>query len=183
MPLTKLKRIDQGTWINYGGGPSARGVCYYMCNFLESDKGIWHKPGTFEAARKAAETFAAGTAMMNYAKAQNSRKAPQIGVYPIVAGALQNNRIYRVGLWFGPTDQVPLAPNHEVILITGEGQDVIYFEPNFGFFQPSQAGLNNREAVEYYINQQYGPDYHAGSFQYYNVRSITSASPLGFNKY
>mgnify|MGYP006159844549 CR=1 FL=1 len=77
MALIKLKEISQDTWLRSGGGPSRAGVCYYMCNFIESDLGTWKKPDTFENAVSLAKSFANGTAMMNYAKAQNLKKAPQ----------------------------------------------------------------------------------------------------------
>jgi len=182
MALTTLKNISQGTWLNNGGGPEQRiGLCYYMSNFIESDQGIFNNPGSFANTLTSAQNFAQGTAMINYAKAQLTRSAPQIAAYPTVAGALANNRIYRACLWFGLTTSAPGIPNHEFIIVTGNNDDVIFFEPNFGFFQASNAGMNNRQAVEYFINQLYGPNSHTGNFQYYNVRGNASATPKGFN--
>ncbi|WP_086933942.1 hypothetical protein [Agarilytica rhodophyticola] len=182
MPLTKLKSISQNTWLGNGKGPEARiGLCYYMCNFVESADEIWNKPDSFDNAISSAQNFSSATKMINYAKAQLTRKAPQIPVYPVVVGALENNRIYRGGLWFGLITNVIGDPNHEFIIITGSNDDVAYFEPNFGFYQVSNPGMNNREAVEHFINEQYGPGSHTGNFQYNNVRSIKQSSPLGFN--
>lgn len=69
MPLIPLKQISQNTWLHSGGGPEANGVCYSMCNFIESPQGVWNNPGTFTNAVSLAQNFANGTAMMNYAKA------------------------------------------------------------------------------------------------------------------
>lgn len=181
MPLVKLKAIEQATWLRSGGGPERGGVCYYMCNFIESGKGPWDNPGSFVNAVTKAQDFGLGTAMMNYAKSQNLRGAPQAG-YAAVAGALTANRIYRGELWVGAANAVPGAANHEIVIVTGNNDDIIYFEPNFGFYQPTQAGNNNRQALEYHINQQYqASGRQAASFAYYNVRSNTSSQPKGFN--
>lgn len=178
MPLTKLKAISQDTWLHSGGGPSRDGVCYYMCNFIESDKGPWNNPGSFANAVTAAQNFAQGTAMMNYAKAQNLRSAPQ-QFYNPVAGTLDNNRIYRAELTLNK--QGKFFGHHEIVIVTGNNNDIIYFEPNFGFFQASDSGLNNRQALESYIAQQYKDSgLQVSGFGYYNVRSNSAALPKGF---
>jgi hypothetical protein len=168
-----------------------------MCNFLEASSGIWSKPGTFAAAVSAAQNFGQGTAMMNYAKAQSLSKKPQTVGYVAVPdpGALANNRIYRCWLWVGPVaTPVPAANsvNHEIMIVTGTGNDIAYFEPNFGFFQPTNIGMNNRQAMEHFVNDLYGhpvapspplkaaPTMHAGNFGYFNVRGIGSATPTSF---
>ncbi|MCL6591595.1 MAG: hypothetical protein K6U80_16795 [Firmicutes bacterium] len=185
MPLTKLKAVEQNTWLRSGGGPERDGVCYYMCNFIESDQGPWDNPGSFANALSSARDFGQGTAMMNYAKAQNLRKAPQnpLELYQNLMGnALEADRIYRGCLWVGKENERPGMPNHEIIIVTGAvNNDIVYFEPNFGFFQPSEPTLNNREALEYWINQQYrGSGWVADYFRYYNVRSNSTATPKGF---
>lgn len=186
MALIKLKEISQDTWLRSGGGPSRAGVCYYMCNFIESDLGTWKKPDTFENAVSLAKSFANGTAMMNYAKAQNLKKAPQTQNYQnIGVNALAENRIYRA--WLQVVDRTnPPAnnlPNHEIIIVTGSGNLVAYFEPNFGFFQASNDGMNNTQALEFLINQQYNqynPNLSVRGFGYLNVRSITKSLPKSF---
>ena len=183
MPLVKLKEISQDTWLHSGGGPSRGGVCYYMCNFIESSLGIWNKPGTFANAVTSAKNFAQGTAMMNYAKAQSLKKAPQtIGYTALNGAALQQNKIYRAWLHVesktAPTTDN--TPNHEIMIITGSGNDVIYFEPNFGFFQVSDPTMNNTQAVEFFIKQQYGATYDVRNFGYLSVRAITTDKPLSF---
>jgi hypothetical protein len=182
MALVSLKKIEQDTWLRTGGGPSRGGVCYYMCSFLESDLGTWNKPGTFAAAVTSAQNFGAGTAMMNYAKAKNLKPAQTAGYAQLGAGvALDANRIYRLELWVGATTAAVGEPNHEIIIVTGNNNDVVYFEPNFGFFQASDAGKNNAQAIEFFINQQYGPNnMKAGNFKYMNVRSNTASTPKGF---
>ena len=180
MPLVSLKQITQDTWLRNGGGPSRSGVCYYMCNFIEGDTGIWNKPASFADAVNTAQNFGQGTAMMNYAKAQSLRKAPQIPAYPAVGGALTANSIYRVCLWVDKIAVTPAAPNHEILALTGNANDIVYFDPNSGFFQASNAGMNNRQALEFFINQQYSPAMHTANFQYLLVRSNISATPKGF---
>lgn len=184
MALVSLKKIEQATWLRTGGGPSRGGVCYYMCSFLESDLGTWNKPGTFVAAVSSAQNFGAGTAMMNYAKALSLKKAPQTALtaYPETsATGLAANRIYRAALCVGAIGDAIGEPNHEIIIVTGNNNDVVYFEPNFGFFQASDAGKNNAQAIEFFINQQYGAsNMKAGNFKYMNVRSNTASTPKGF---
>lgn len=166
MALVKLKEISQNTWLRSGGGLEKYGVCYYMCNFLMSEHGIWHKLVDFEQAVDSAKNFGQGTAMMNYAKIQNLNNEPQ-NSYPLLnVGVLASNSIYRGELWVGNTTAPIGAANHEILIITGNGNDIIYFDPNFGFFQASNAGMNNVQALEYCIAQQYGPNYHVGSFGY-----------------
>ncbi|MDR2814506.1 MAG: C58 family peptidase [Prevotellaceae bacterium] len=181
MALETLKTIGQGTWLNPGGGLSKGGVCYYMCNFLESELGIWSKPESFANAVNKAKDFGQGTAMMNYAKAQNSQGKVQQDGYAVVNGPLKNNRIYRVMLAVvedGAEDT--LSPNHEMIAITGEGDEIVYFEPNFGFFRPSDGNMNNREALEHFVNQQYAGKRQVTYFAYRDVRGIAHSSPLSF---
>jgi hypothetical protein len=187
MPLVKLKAISQDTWLHSGGGPSRAGVCYYMCNFIESDSGIWNKPMTFGNAVTSAQSFAAGTTMMSYAKAQNLRKAPQTEGYSAIGNtALSPNQIYRAWLQVVKDKNNPPidnSPNHEIIIVTGTNNEVTYFEPNFGFFQASNAGMNNTQALEFFINQQYGEfnsNMEVRGFGYLKVRNITLSSPKSF---
>jgi hypothetical protein len=187
MPLVKLKAISQDTWLRSGGGPSRDGVCYYMCNFIESDLGIWNKPMTFDKAIASAQNFADGSTMMSYAKAQNLRKAPQTGGYTDLGNAaLEPNQIYRAWLQVVVDKNNPPAdnsPNHEIIIVTGANNSVAYFEPNFGFFQASNAGMNNTQALEFFINQQYGEfnsKMEVRGFGYLKVRNLSSSSPKSF---
>jgi len=151
-----------------------------MCNFLESN--TWLNPG-FNGAIEAALNFGQGTAMMNYAKAQNSRYAPQVARYPVVTGSLQLNRIYRGAFWVDAIGVAPeIIPNHEIIIITGGNPgDIVYFEPNFGFYQPTiVGGLTNRGAMENEIRGLYLPTHQVRNFEYLNVRNNTGSGPLSF---
>jgi hypothetical protein len=77
MGLTKLKAIEQDTWLRYGTVPERRiGLCYCMCNFVVSAKGIWRSPGSCAAPdcdleiptdRKVASTGAAGAGIADVA--------------------------------------------------------------------------------------------------------------------
>jgi hypothetical protein len=178
MPLTTLRTFDQAAFL-LGGGPSARGVCYYLCNYIEGDDGPWRQPDTYETAVENARNFTRGTAMINFAKAQNLRKLPQLSGYAQVTVALAENRLYRIEYSHGAPP--PADPNHEAIAVTGPGGRIVYFEPNFGFFEATLPNANNREAFEHYVRAQYqatGGD--AANFAYKNVRSITASSPKGF---
>ena len=37
MPLVKLKALKQDTWLHAGGGPTAGGICFEMCNYVDSE--------------------------------------------------------------------------------------------------------------------------------------------------
>lgn len=182
MPLESLKKISQDTWLHSGGGPSAGGICYYMCNFIESSQGIWNNPGSFANALTSARDFAQGSTMMSYARAQNLRKLEQedLSSYAAVNGTLPVNRIIRIALEVGNNGG---QPNHEMVAITGDNNDIVYFEPNFGFFRPSEVNMNNRQALEHFVNQQYvalGNGLTASHFVYHNVRANNKATPKGF---
>jgi hypothetical protein len=195
MPPIKLKEIAQVTWLRGGGGPSKSGVCYYMCNYVEGRSGPWNKPETFAKAVEAARNFGAAAAMMNYAKALSLRHAPQQPPpapggqprsYQPVTQTLVANHIYRAELWVGDLAQAAGAPNHELLIVTGPGpSDVIYFEPNFGFYQAQPPpSYNNRQLLEYEIDQKYrslaSQPLTARNFRYCRVRGIHEELPKGF---
>ncbi|OHX63975.1 hypothetical protein [Flammeovirga pacifica] len=178
MTLIKLKEINQGTWLNTGKGPSVTkygGLCYFMCNYHESNQGIWNEPKAFNQAVLDAKNFGKGTAMMNYAKAQNLKVPQNLSSYIPTTSALTDNSIYRILLSIGATG----SPNHAVIAVTGVSGEVVFFEPNFGFYESTTTGVSNRQAFEDGIAKLYGKT-SLGSFEYYNVRSINQSSPLGF---
>lgn len=187
MANEKLKEIKQGQFLG-NLGYSKDGVCYYMCNFIESEKGPWNRPGDFANAKQSAKSFSQYAAMMNFAKAKNlearaGKRVPQEGQYPHVAGALDNDRIFRIEVWIGKEGTAPESDhsvNHEIIAVTGAGSEVVYFEPNFGFFALSDQGAN-RVALEAAIRAQYlaldPVHYHAENFGYRKVRGIDEATP------
>ena len=185
MPNEKLKGIGQATFLG-NLGYSSGGVCYYMCNFIESEKGPWDQPKTFAAAKQSGKDFSQYAAMMNHAKAKNlearaGKRLPQRDGYQNVAGALENNQIYRIWVWVGEAGKAPRDAadvNHEIIAVTGAGDEVVYFEPNFGFFAPSAQGASNRVALERFIREQYtANNYHAENFGYRKVRGLDQATP------
>jgi hypothetical protein len=179
MNLVTLKKIEQDIWLSSGGGLSKYGVCYYMCNFLESDLGIWNEPGSFINAVESAKNFGQGTAMMNYAKSQNSQKQPQANpnLYRVL-DRLDQNSIYRVQLFVGTPIPNRGEVNHEIIAVTGDNDEIVFFEPNFGFYQP-QEGNHNREDLESAVQQLYTQD-NVYNFEYYKVRDITSSVPKSY---
>ena len=131
MPNVKLLQLDQSAWLSYGGvggGPSRGGVCYYLCNYLESDVSGWNSPGSFAVAISNAKNFVAVKAV-NFAKAQSLRKAPQTDGSKYSATTLNPNTIFRVGVYIGNVAGSPA--NHEMMAITGTGTDIVYFDPEF----------------------------------------------------
>jgi hypothetical protein len=183
----KIKAIGQGQFLGQLGYSSG-GVCYYMCNFIESEKGPWDQPNTFANAKAKAKSFSEYNAMMAFAKAQNlkakagaahgiAQQAPGVAV----AGALATGRIHRISLWIGATNEAPAnanSVNHESITVTGDGNEIIYFEPNFGFFSPTETGASNRVAMENAIKAQYvAVGMHAENFKYLNLRGINQKTP------
>jgi len=158
MPLIKLKEIGQDTWLRGGGGPSKSGVCYYMCDYVEGRSGPWNKPETFAKAVEAARNFGAGTAMMNYAKNRSLASEKQTGNYQAVNGDLAGNQTYRAELWVGDSGKFKGdPPNHEILIVTGPTPNqIIYFEPNFGFYQVQPHNVTNgRVSLEQEIEGQY----------------------------
>lgn len=183
MSLTKLKETSQITGLQSGGGLERNGICYFMCNFIESDLGPWNRLDSFETAITKAERFEYWTTMINFAKAQSSKKSPikDLNQYQKVVGALEGNRIYRGALWVGKT--LPAGEsNHEIIMVTGTtDSDILYFEPNFGFFQSDFRP--NRNGLERYIREQYhqlNPSLEVDNFVYYNVRNLSLSTPKGY---
>ncbi|MCG7561460.1 MULTISPECIES: hypothetical protein [Pseudoalteromonas] len=184
MPNEKIRSIKQNTWLHAGGGPSAGGVCYGMCNYIESKDGPWFQANNYENAVKNARDFTAITAMMNFAKSQQVRNSPFHISDGIENGELAFNRLYRMTIWVGKTS-VPKpkrARNHELIVCTGSNHDeIVYFDPNFGFFHPSEAGKNNREALEYCIARMYADNNSdVDLFGYTNIRALNKKSPQGY---
>jgi hypothetical protein len=184
-PPIKLKEINQGIFIHTAGvdkTPEGGGVCYYMCNFIEGPLGPWSKPDTFDNAIQTAKDFCKGSKMYNFAVAQATRKAGQQS-YTSVTGALVQNRVYRAELWVEDTKKPTSRhlPNHEILVITGgTATDIIYFDPNSGFFQAYQPAVTNREALENCVRSQYAnQNLTVDTFRYRNLRSLTESSPTG----
>jgi hypothetical protein len=183
----KIKAIGQGEFLGKLGY-SAGGVCYYMCNFVESEKGPWDQPNTFANAKAKAKSFSEFNAMMAFAKAQNLKNkggeahgsAQQIP-NTAIAGALATGRIHRMAIWIGAANENPAnanSLNHAVMALTGDGNEILYFEPNFGFWAPKEDGASNRVALENAIKAQYvAIGMHAENFKYLNLRGINQKTP------
>lgn len=73
--------------------------------------------------------------------------------YVRVPADLDANKVYRVGLWFGDVNSNPVTPqsqNHEAVVVTSGGTEVVFFEPDFGFYRTDlgttrKAALGHRE--------------------------------------
>lgn len=182
MPNTLLKELDQGKFLGEKGY-SSEGVCYYISEYVQQK--VWGKPpvGTFDQAVEAAKHAVPAT-IIKAAKAKNlSQKGGEAhGVlqrdnYAKLAVPLKPNSVYRIALWFGSASEAPDDAddhNHEGIVVTGTGSNVVYLEPNWGFYQASDANLTNKAVLESAIKALYdgnGHD-HAENFTYLRVRGL-----------
>lgn len=176
MDLTKLKECPQELWLG-DYGYSSEGICYYMSEYVREN--IWGVDvktykGAIEAAKKAIPAT-----IIKAGKAKNLRdrggdRHPQ-DVYVTVPANLAAYKVYRVGLWFGDSSEAPATPatqNHEAVVITGQATDVVFFEPNFGFYHASEDGTTLKDVFESAVNSLYGPDSHAENFHYQRERSV-----------
>ncbi len=163
-----IHQINQGIFTN-------RGRCYWLCQYIQTQNTLWQPVATYAAALHNANIFNNYVAMFNWANQQNL-VGQQLGGYGPIAGAFNNNRLYRCEFWFGPTFPAG-PPNHEIILVTNAAGEVCYFEPNFGFYRANNVGLggvlNNRQVLEHYIAQHYAAHHRVvGNFGYLHVRQL-----------
>jgi hypothetical protein len=149
MAVTKLTEFKQAAHI-VGGGPAKNGICYYICNYVEQHKDSpWLSAKNFEEARvnctrmRTVPLVAAG-------KAGNLQQVPQAGNYND-ATPLRDNSIYRCELAVG----LAAAINHETAMLTGENE-IILFDPNFGFYHVDVAPGNHHEKFEQTLTALYG---------------------------
>lgn len=183
MPITKLKSCPQELWLG-NKGYSSEGICYYMSKYVESICWDSAKVKSFSDVETAAKKSIPAT-IIKWAKARNLQEkageahgTPQDSMahYNAVNGSLNTNSIYRIALWFGNNTAAPAnnsSVNHEAIVCTGTGSTSIFFEPNFGFYKISSSTLNNRAALEHYVNNLYGANSYATNFQYRRKRSVS----------
>lgn len=172
MTLVKIHAFDQNTFIGTGGGPAKDGICYYMCNYVEAN--IWKAPITYAGGKTKATDFGNYGAMVNYAKAQNVQKYAQKSYASLSGTHFSKNSLYRVGVWIGDHGSTPGNPNHELIMITGPHNEIVFFDPNFGFYEiqaPSNENLNDFKAA---LAQLYGSIHmDVSSYEFMKVRSLS----------
>ncbi|MEI8571883.1 hypothetical protein U737_21045 [Methylomonas sp. LW13] len=183
MPITLLKSLAQAKFLGEFGY-SSEGICYYICEYVEEK--IWAKPGVgaFKDAVKAAESVIPST-IIKAGKAKNLAQkgggvhgTPQDN-YPSLNTPLKINSLYRIGLWFGAlNDKAPASAtenNHEAIVITGAGSDIVFLEPNFGFYRGQGGAMfpTNKDVLEGEIKALYtAVNYFATNFTYSRVRGL-----------
>ena len=188
MPIRLLVSFDQSTMLD-DFGPSADGVCYYLCNYVEEK--VWFCPMNYEAARAAAiNGIRYRRSLINYAKAQNIRNDRQQNYGMNMPSFFVYDRIYRVALQVVRTLQrpQPFRQNHEMIICTGEYNSqtnsckLLFFEPNFGLYEIIAHGRHiMRSRFENYVDALYRQNgSSAVNFTYRNVRSISDRGPLSF---
>ncbi|WP_140914141.1 hypothetical protein [Methylomonas koyamae] len=183
MPITLLKELNQAKFLGEFGY-SAPGICYYICEYVEEK--IWAKPGvsSLKDAVEAAKNVTPATIIKaSKAKSLAQKRGKQHGTpqsfYPSLNTPLKTNSLYRIGLWFDKaTNAAPpdaTKNNHEAIVITGTGSDIVFLEPNFGFYQ-GQGNVTfptNKDVLEGEIKNLYTADnYFATNFTYSLVRSL-----------
>jgi len=179
MALTKLKECPQELWLG-DLGYSSGGVCYYMCEYVRET--LWGSDvKKFDDAVAAAKKAIPAT-IVKAGKAKNMRDkgGAAHGVaqaqYPAAPANLQAKKVYKVGLWFGDNTEAPTGPthqNHEVLAITGAVDEVVLFEPNFGFYHATDSGSTLKDIFEDAVRELYGTDDHAENFHYQAARSIS----------
>ena len=160
MGATKLTEFNQATHI-VGGGPAQRGICYYICNYVESHKDSpWNKPKDFAAA-KVGVTRMRTVPLVAAGKAHNIKGLPQAGGYAD-ASPLKDKSIYRVELAVGSG----AAINHETMMLTGV-REAILFDPNHGFYHLDTIPAGGyHTAFEDQMSDLYGTHQPVGSFGY-----------------
>ena len=159
MPLTKLKEVPQELWRGTLGY-SRNGVCFYMSEYVE--KTTWAS-GSYADAQKAAGSAVAAT-IMNSGKAKNlgdrkrTKWLQEAAQYRMKA-ALDANTIYRMGLWFGAAADAPaedanplVGRIHAAIVATGAAGSLLFFEPNYGFYEATDAVATHKALLEQSID-------------------------------
>jgi hypothetical protein len=177
MVLTKLKECPQGLWLG-NLGYSKDGVCYYMSEYVR-DKILGVDVKTFkdvvEAAKKAVPDH-----IIKAGKAKNSiargGKAISQDEYDDALANLAANKVYRVGMWVNTIGKWPaldISQNHEAVVITGAASEVVFFEPNFGFYHAKQDLTTLLDVFKEAVNSLYDPvGYFAMNFHFQVERSI-----------
>lgn len=161
MALTKLKEVPQELWLG-SKGYSKNGICFYMSEYVELT--TW-QTGTYDGAKTAASSSVPNT-IMKSGKAKNlsdrdrSNMLEQWKKY--VDQAFNENTIYRIALWFGnpvgapAEDADPLkGRNHAAVAASGGTGTVLFFEPNFGFYEAVDATKDRKTLLEESINGLY----------------------------
>lgn len=173
-------------------GPSADGVCYYLCNYVEEH--VWCCRKNYDAARATAiDMIRHRNSLINYARVQNIRNHRQQNYGMNMPKFFRHNRIYRVALQVEDTIQrpQPFRQNHEMIICAGNYDSqtnsckLLFFDPNLGLYEITAGGRHiMRRRFENYIDAQYiVVNSSAVNFTYRNVRSISAKGPLSFNKF
>lgn len=183
MAVRLLKELDQGKFLGDSGlGYSSGGVCYYICEYVQEK--VWCRPaaGSFENAVELAENVVPYT-LIKAAKAKNlAQKGGRVVAqrnYVVVDAPLNPNSLYRVGLWFGAQAAAPNNAghqNHEAIVVTGAGANIVFLEPNWGFYQGEEDLVNftNKAVFEAGVRELYdGHEHcHAENFHYERIRGL-----------
>ena len=76
--------------------------------------------------------------------------------------SLDAKKVYRIALWFGSiANAPPIAPfgqNHAAVVLTGTGNNVLFFEPNYGFYEATDLVKSRKQLLEDSISGLYAPD-------------------------
>jgi hypothetical protein len=162
MPLDKLKEVPQSLWLGMHGY-SKDGICFYMSEYVQLN--TWDVT-SYEAGKIAASKSTPAT-IINSGKAKNmlDRKRTKMFAQWATYGQLSSldaKKVYRIALWFGSiADAPPIAPfgqNHAAVVLTGTGNNVLFFEPNFGFYEATDLVKSRKQLLEDSISGLYAPD-------------------------
>lgn len=169
-----MKSFDQGSFL-VGGGPASDGVCYYLCNYVESK--IWCAQ-SYEKCLEAVNSFLPRAAVA-YAKSQNVQSYRQKS-YNSNLGTFSPMVLYRIELCICSAGNQLTVPNHELIMVTGQ-RKVLFFDPNYGFYElVENGGTITPAAFENYLDTLYHPGQMAGGFGYRLVRKLSARGLLSF---
>jgi hypothetical protein len=161
MAVEKLKEVPQELWLGTKGY-SKGGVCFYMSEYVELN--VWASV-TYADAKTAAEKSTPST-IMKSGKAKNladrDRKKMNLQWANYRDQTLDQMTVYRIAFWFGAAASAPaedanplVGRNHAAVVAAGDTGTVLFFEPNFGFYEAIEAGTVRAALLESSINDLY----------------------------
>lgn len=147
-----------------GGGPSAGGACYYMCEYLRSHRrSPWVRATTFDEARRLS-AICSEMEMNHYARSRNMQNAnghleqdfantdiTQQHLDGLIPNGLQPNRVYRIDATVGVMEDNLHGGLHEINILSDFNRMLI-FDPNIGFllfYGTTLAIVQNRLFARY----------------------------------
>jgi len=161
-------------------GYSSSGICYYMSDYVQENTWSKHNTKSYADAVKAAEKVVPKTiitaALAKNCIARSGDRVPQNKGYKSYESKLSENCVYRLEIWFGGVFENPSSTtdvNHECIIVTGTGTDVVYLDPNWGFYKTTSGTGSNLSTVIDSIEDIYIANReHAENFRFRKIRRL-----------